>query len=366
MNLNLQLSELLGILGEGTVTQDPSFHIQRVTSLEQAGPHDLAIVFDRGDQSVFDGIAQKVIQDSQAGLLLAATPIVEGKQYLLVKDPLQSFSRLFAHIQKVSCVVRVASSAVIDTTACVDTSVIVEDHVVIARNAKIGCNTIVKAGSFIGSGVVIGDNVIIYPGVKILDFCVVGDHSIIHAGSVIGSDGFGYQVTATGLRKIPQIGIVKIGKHVEIGANCSFDRASFSETIIEDYVKIDNGVHIAHNVVIGMGTAILAQTGIAGSAKIGRACQIGGQVAIKDNVRIGNNVKIVSKSGVIVWNDLADGEVVAGIPARSFSQWKRTMVVFSKLPELAKSVKELATIAQQMSNKESVLKKIAKFFSFLK
>lgn len=360
MNLNRQLGELLTLLG-GQTTQDSTFHIQRISSLENAGPHDLAVVLDRGDQSVFDGVAKKKIEASQAGLVLAASPVVEGKHYLLVRDPLEAFTKLVSLAQQ-QHEQQKSATAVVDETAQVDSSVILEHHVIISRNAKIGKNTLIKAGAYIGEDVCIGEHVVIYPGVKILDGCVIGDYSIIHAGTVIGSDGFGYQVTAQGLRKIPQIGVVTVGKHVEIGANCTIDRASFNTTVIGDFVKMDNGVHIAHNVTIGVGTAILAQTGIAGSVTVGQACQIGGQVAIKDNVRIGNQVKIVSKSAVM--NDLADGEVVAGIPARPFGQWKRTMVVLAKLPEMAKALKELTSLAEKFGKKESFIKRSLKKIGF--
>jgi UDP-3-O-[3-hydroxymyristoyl] glucosamine N-acyltransferase len=177
------------------------------------------------------------------------------------------------------------------------------------------------------------------PGVIILDRCHIGDNSIIHAGTVIGSDGFGYQVSQTGMKKIPQIGIVDIGKYVEIGANCSIDRAAFDVTQIGNGVKMDNGCHIAHNVIIGDHTAILAQTGIAGGVKIGMGCMIGGQVAIKDHVVIGDGVKVVSKSGVLT--DVSNGQTVAGIPAIPFSQWKRTVVILGKLPEYIKTMQGL-------------------------
>lgn len=358
----MQLGEVLAILGDAQSTVDASFTFKSLASLEKAGPHDLAVVLDRGDQSVFDAVNTSRIAASQAGVILANAPIAPGKQYILVKDPLQAYSKLVAHATGLADQVRsVAQTATIHPTAIFGHGVIIEDGVIVCKNATVGNNAILKAGSFIGVGAAVGDLAIVYQGVKILDGCIVGNHSIIHAGTVIGSDGFGYQVTSSGLRKIPQIGIVRIGSHVEIGANCTIDRASFDATVIEDYVKIDNLVHIAHNVVIGAGTAILALTGIAGSAKIGSGCQIGGQVGIKNDVVIGNRVKIVSLSGVL--NNLADGETVAGTPARSFSQWKRSMVVFEKLPELAKAVKKLSDMAERLVKKDSWVKKISNFFS---
>ena len=166
-------------------------------------------------------------------------------------------------------------------------------------------------------------------------------------------------MTKQGLQKIPQIGIVSIGMWVEIGANCTIDRASFDKTIIGNGVKLDNSVHIAHNVIVGDGTAILAQTGIAGSTKIGIGCQIGGQVAIKNDIVIGNGVKIVSKSAVA--HSLKNGETVSGFPAVPFMQWKRSQALINRLPEFAKMAYEIKE--KMNAPKNSLLGKIKNLFT---
>ena len=239
----------------------------------------------------------------------------------------------------------------IASDAQVDSSVIIGAGAVIQSGAVIGAGTVIGAQSFIGRHAQIGKSVLIHPGVSILDRCMVGDGSIIHTGAVIGSDGFGYRISKQGLRKIPQIGIVSIGRMVEIGASVMIDRAAFDATVIEDAVKLDNGVHVAHNVIIGAGTAILAQTGIAGSVTIGRGCQIGGQVAIKDHLTIGAGAKIVSKSAVM--RNLEPGEVVCGIPAIPFFEWKRISVALTKLPELLKKAVSLQTMVEAHQKKSS-------------
>lgn len=338
MNLNLELGKLLELLGEGECSLDRSFFIKNIASLEKATSCDLAVIIDRGDQSVFEGIPLLEIQRSSAGLFLAVRPIVEGKNYLLVKDPLGAFQKIVDFVKQQSVVREDVSSAFwVSGHACVAQDVSIAPGAVISAGAQVGAGTVIGAHVFIGANSMIGSHVILHVGVKVLDGCSIGDYSIIHAGTVIGSDGFGYQVTKVGLRKIPQVGSVRIGRQVEIGANCAIDRASFDETVIGDGVKIDNGVHIAHNVEIGAGTAILAQTGIAGGVRIGVGCQIGGQVALKDHLQIGNGVKIVSKSAVM--HNLADGQIVAGIPAIPFTQWKRLSVVLAKLPDMVKSLR---------------------------
>jgi len=356
MELNLSLEHILQALdGQGTCSLEPSFLIKRISSLEKAGPQDLSIIVDRGDNSVFDAVSIDKIKESSAGLFLASAPLIPGKNYIIVQDAVAAFEKIVRYAERTASVhAKSVSSTEYD-------QVQVQEGAVVAPDAVIGKGSFIGSLAFVGKKCVIGEHVYIHPGAKILDRCVIGDHTIIHAGAVIGSDGFGYKVSRTGLQKIPQIGIVRIGKYVEIGAHCTIDRAAFDETIIGDGVKMDNGVHIAHNVKVGSHTAILAQTGIAGSTVIGMGCQIGGQVAIKDNLTIGNGAKIVSKSGVM--NNLKDGEVVAGIPAIPFSQWKRQVVCMNKLPELLKQAAEFKAFFEKNQQKPSWLRKITGLFT---
>lgn len=353
--LNLTLAELLSVV-EGESSLNPSFLIRNVAALEHAGEHDLAVVFDPDNNEVFGQLSLDVIKNSKAGLFLASRPIVEGKQYLIVKDPLAAFERITNKVRTKNAPAAGAihPSAVVDQFAVLEDRVTVRAHAVIREDAKVGQGTYIGENVFIGAGAIIGCDVYIHPGVKVLDRCVIGDNTILHSGAVIGSDGFGYRVTKTGMRKVPHVGIVKIGAHVEIGAGTTIDRAEFDATVIGDGVKIDNLVHIAHNVKIGPCTAILAQTAIAGSAVIGAGCQIGGQVAIKDHIVIGNGVKIVAKSGVM--KNLADGEVVAGSPSVAFTQWKRQAVAAAQMPDVLKQIKEIAPLVQALQKKRSLWK----------
>jgi len=341
MQIDLNLDELKRII-EFQSELDDSFLVKNISSLENATQNDLAVLIDRGDRSVFSPISLEKIKKSNAALILTEKPIVDGKNYLVVKDALKAFQKIVEFVEKKNHEQKIEKQ--IDSTAIISKSAVIED------GAKIGTNTFIGEQVFIGKGVEIGSNVKIYPGAKILDRCIIGNNCIIHSGTIIGSDGFGYSVTKLGLCKIPQIGIVKIGNDSEIGANCCIDRAAFDQTFIGNGVKLDNQVHIAHNVFIGDHTVILAQTGIAGGAVIGIGCQIGGQVAIRDHIKIGNGVKIVSKSGVM--KDLKDGEIVAGIPALPFLQWKRTTVIFTKLPEILKTFVQLKTFIQKFKEKK--------------
>jgi len=336
MIINCQLKDILHELSGDIISCDAaeSIVLGRIAALDQAEGNDLAIVLDRGENSIFDPISLEVVKKSKAGLLLAQAPVVEGKKYLIVADVLDAFTRIVQASQK-----KMAQQIGKDY---------IHESAIVHPSAVLGSGITIKQGSIIGAGVVlgndvkIGENVMLHPGVKILDRCVVGDYSIIHSGAVIGSDGFGYQISKSGFKKVPQIGVVRIGRCVEIGANCTIDRAAFDETVLGDGVKLDNGVHIAHNVKIGPHTAILAQTGIAGSTTIGFGCMIGGQVAIKDNLMIGNRVKIVSKAAVM--HNLKDGVTVAGQPAMPFGQWKRMSVSLIRIPDYIKMLKNIKII----------------------
>ena len=347
MKIQLNIGTICEMV-EGTTSLDHSFMVENITSLSQATPADLAVVLGRGDASVFDEVGREELEKSNAGVILAASPVVFGKQYVLVKDPLRAYQalveKLFVQKSK-NNEAMVHPSAIVHEQAELAQRVVIDPCAVIQRAACIGQATTIGSQVFVGKNCVIGSHVVLHPGVKVLDNCVIGDHTIVHAGTVIGSDGFGYQVTKQGMLKIPQIGSVRIGSWVEIGANCSIDRDSFNQTIINDGVKIDNNVHIAHGVNVGPHTAILAHTAIAGGVTIGTGCQIGGQVGIKDHVRIGNGVKIVGQSAVL--KDVSDGQIIAGSPSVPFSTWKRIMVVLPRLPELTKKAKKLEQMVQQ-------------------
>jgi UDP-3-O-[3-hydroxymyristoyl] glucosamine N-acyltransferase len=330
MNINLPLHTILAVLPDvKACTADQSLVLQAITSLEKAAVTDLAVLLDRGDASVFDPVSLKAVESSCAGAVLAGCDI-PGKPTIVVADVVKAYDALTTYVLQ-QChyeAATIAPSATIHRTAVIEAGVVIGD------------NSVVHALAYVGHGAVIGNRAIIHAGAKILSRCIVGDYSIIQANAVIGSDGFGYQVSRQGMRKLTHIGVVRIGKAVEIGACSMIDRAMFEETIIGDGTKIDNGVHIAHNVRIGQSCAILAQTGIAGSVIIGNGCQIGGQVAIKDHVTIGDGAKIVSKSAVM--HNIAPGETVCGIPAIPFTQWKRIAVSLSKLPDVIKLAKQYA------------------------
>ena len=181
-----------------------------------------------------------------------------------------------------------------------------ESHeTIFGKDVAVGKNTVINSNCVIGDNVVIHDNVSIYSGTKI------GNNSIIHSGAVIGSDGFGYAPSKQGWKKIQHLGGVEIGNHVEIGAKSTVDRGALGNTVIEDGVKIDNHVHVAHNSYIGENTAIAGQSGMAGSVKIGKNCQIAGQVGIVGHIEIADNVIVLAKT--LVTKSLKKAGVYSGV-----------------------------------------------------
>lgn len=210
----------------------------------------------------------------------------------------------------------------------------------IAKGAKIGKGARIYPQAYIGDGVSIGEDTIIYPGVKIYHGCKIGNRCTIHAGAVIGADGFGFAPLPDGsYEKIPQIGNVVIDDDVEIGANTTIDRAMMGSTRLAKGVKLDNLIQIGHNSSVGSWTVMASQAGVAGSTKIGERCMIGGQVGIAGHIEVGNGVQIAAQSGL--HKSAADGERLFGSPAGDMREYVRQAASVKNLPKLAARVKEL-------------------------
>ena len=208
--------------------------------------------------------------------------------------------------------------------------------------------------AYIGNDVVIGDNVTIFAGVKIYHSCVIGNNCILHAGTVIGADGFGFAPQANGeYAKIAQIGNVVLEDNVEIGANTTIDRATMGSTIIKKGVKLDNLIQIAHNVEVGEHTVIAAQAGIAGSAKVGSHAMIGGQVGVAGHIKLGDRIQVGAQSGIP--NHVENDAVIMGYPAVPSKEFARQVVYVKRLPELTRTVKtlerEIEALKEQLKNK---------------
>jgi UDP-3-O-[3-hydroxymyristoyl] glucosamine N-acyltransferase len=223
----------------------------------------------------------------------------------------------------------------------------------ISDSAVIGDNVTIYPNVFIGENVKIGHNTTLHPGVKIYHECVIGENCLIHAGTVIGSDGFGFAPNEKGeFQKVPQIGNVIIEDHVEIGANCTIDRATMGATFIRKGVKIDNLCQIAHNVDVGENAAMAAQVGIAGSAKIGKRVMIGGQAGINGHLQIADDTKIVAQSGIP--STVKEAATLMGSPGIPLEDFKKSYFGFRKLPYLLEKIAELEKEIKALKSQQNV------------
>lgn len=230
-------------------------------------------------------------------------------------------------------------TAVIGTDCVVHPQARVDAYAVIGELTLIGQKTHIHAHCVIGNNVRIGNEVIIHPNVTIYADTVIGDRVIIHSGSVIGSDGFGYHHQDGQYIKIPHTGKTVIEDDVEIGSNCSIDRATLGETRIKRGTKMDNLIQIAHNVTVGENTVIAAQAGIAGSTVIGDSVTIAGQAGIVGHIRIGNHVTVGAQAGVI--GSVEDGKIISGYPAREHRAALKREAFISKIPEMIEQIRQL-------------------------
>lgn len=221
----------------------------------------------------------------------------------------------------------------------VDPSASIGPMCVVEAGAKIGAGTVLMAGCYIGRESVVGADCLIYPNVSVRERVEIGDRAIIHCGAVIGSDGFGYVQEGLVWKKIPQVGTVIIGNDVEIGANAAIDRARFGATVIEDGVKIDNLVQIAHNVKVGANTAMAAQVGIAGSSVIGQNVQFGGQAGVAGHLSVGNHSVVGAQAGVT--KDVPEKVFVSGYPAILHRDSMKMQANMMRVPHLKKKLADL-------------------------
>ncbi len=221
----------------------------------------------------------------------------------------------------------------------------------IEEGAEIGDNAYIHPHVTVGCNAKVGENTILYPQVTIYHDCRVGNQCIIHAGAVIGADGFGFAPSAEGYEKIPQIGIAIIEDNVEIGANTCIDRSTMGATIVHKGVKLDNLIQVAHNVEVGSHTVMASQVGIAGSTKIGEWCMFGGQVGVAGHIQIGDHVNVGAQSGIP--GNTKSGSSLMGYPAIEPKQFARSSAVFKKLPdmysELGRLQREIEELKKQLN-----------------
>ncbi len=269
-----------------------------------------------------------------------------------VDDPYYCFLQIFLlfHPKKQTLAPGIHQNAVIHPEVTIGEEVSIGANVVIGKDCVIGDRTQIHPGCVIMDNTHIGSECLFYPLVSVREDVRIGNQVIIHNGAVIGSDGFGFAPHEGVYHKIPQTGTVIIEDDVEIGANCTIDRATMGETIIRKGVKLDNLIHIAHNVEVGEATVMAAQAGISGSTKIGHHVMVGGQVGTVGHIEIGDFVQIGAQSGVS--KNIPEKEIVFGYPARPIMQTKRIEAVINQLPTLSKRIKQLEKELEKLKDEQ--------------
>ncbi len=266
-----------------------------------------------------------------------------------VPDAYSAFAALLTKYQEIvqQQLTGIQQPSYIAKTASYGENIFIGAFAYIGENVKIGSNTKIFPNAFIGDNVIIGDNCLIDPGVKIYHDCKIGNHVNILAGTVVGSDGFGFAPQADGtFVKIPQLGNVLIEDNVDIGANATIDRATVGSTVIKSGAKLDNLIQVGHNAEVGNNTIIAAQAGVSGSTKIGKNVMIGGQAGLVGHIQLGDGAKVNAQSGVS--KSIDAGKAVTGSPAYEYTAALRSQAITRNLPEMERRIKELEAMVKQL------------------
>src|SRR6266496_5434553 len=318
----------------GELVGDPKLKITGAASLAEATSGEISFFANRK----YIGLLRK----TRASAVFVAPDFAEpvGAAQVRVSNPTKAFEQVMLKFapKPITFAPGIHPSAIVGSSVRLGERVSIQPHAVIEDGSKIGDDTIIGAGSYIGHETTIGATCLIYPLVTIRERSRIGSRVIIHSGAVIGADGFGFEMVDGRHQKIQQLGIVQIDDDVEIGANTTVDRARFDRTWIQQGVKIDNLVQIAHNVVIGKNSVIVAQTGISGSTRVGERVMMAGQVGIVGHVEIADGSRIAAQSGV---SKSIPGGTWFGYPAMPMPEARRQIAWVRRLGKLLARVKEL-------------------------
>jgi UDP-3-O-[3-hydroxymyristoyl] glucosamine N-acyltransferase len=331
--MKISLRELADIV-DGELVGDGDVEITGVAGIKEARQGDITFLADSKYEAWLETTqASAVIMEKNSVSL--DKPIIKNS------NPYYAFLKVVKifHGSRSDAEEGIHSSCLIGEGVSLGKGVSLGPNVVVEDRATIGDGVVIMAGSYIGAGTRLGSDVLIYPNVTIRENIVIGDRVIVHSGTVIGSDGFGYAKDGDEYHKIPHMGNVVIEEDVEIGANAAIDRATTGTTLIKKGVKIDNLVHIAHNVTIDENSIALAQVGIAGSTEIGKNVILAGQAGLVAHIKIGDNARVGSQGGVT--KSVPANTSVSGYPAAPHAWAKRLNASLQRLPELLKRVKEL-------------------------
>ncbi len=342
--MNLKLKEISKIIN-GTLYGDEEVVITNVNQPERASEGDICFISNKKD------IVR--LKNTKASAVIVPEFLENIKiSQIVVENPYLAFIKILNIIysERKSFYRGIHPTAIIGRNVKLGNNVSIGPYCVIEDNVTIGDSTVLISSIYVGSRVKIGQNVYIYPNVTIYSDVEINNNVVIHSGAVLGSDGFGYIQSVDGSHiKVPQVGKVVIEDDVEIGANVTIDRATITETRICKGTKIDNLVHIAHNVEVGRNVLLLAQVGIAGSSKVGDNTILAGQTGVTDHITIGKNVKAGPRTGIV--QDVEDNQVVWGTPPIPFSEQKKISIASRRLPKLLKEFTELKQEIEKIKEK---------------
>jgi UDP-3-O-[3-hydroxymyristoyl] glucosamine N-acyltransferase len=342
--MEFSAQQIAGIL-KGQIEGDPEVKVSKLSKIEEGVPGSISFLANPAyTHYIYSTDASIVIVNSD----FAATGPVKST-LVRVANAGTAFATLLEMYNQVKLnKTGISKHAYISDTAKVGDNIYAGEFSVVSDNAVIGNNVKIYPHVFIGENAVVGDNTTLFAGVKIYSETVIGKDCIIHSGTVIGSDGFRFEPSPEGTKKVPQIGNVVIEDDVEIGANCAIDRATFGSTILRRGVKFDNLVHIAHNVEIGENSFLTACNVVAGSTKIGKNCMFSGQVGIVGHLNIADNTIITAQSGISK-SITKPGGVYMGSPAFDANKYRKAYIHFRNLDALALRVDALEKQSKENS-----------------
>lgn len=341
-----QIASLL----EGEVEGNLDIKVNNLSKIEEGKPGTLSFLANlKYEPYIYNTKASIAIVDKK----FTPSQAIPNTLTLIKVDSAQAaFAKLLDMYNQVKqAATGIHNSANIEESAKIGQDVYIGAGVYIGKNTVIGDGVKIYPNTYIGDNVTVGNNSVFYSSVNVYTDCKIGKSCTLHAGVIIGGDGFGFVPNSeNNYHKVPQIGNTILEDHVEIGANTAIDRATLGSTIIRKGVKLDNLIQVAHNVEIGENTVIAAQTGIAGSTKIGKNCMIGGQVGIVGHLKIADGVKVAAQSG-IQHSIEQENSIWQGSPAFSIGDYKRSYVLFRGLPKLKKQLDKLAKEVKEISKK---------------
>ena len=328
-----QIADMIG----GSIEGNENATINTFAKIEDGKPGAISFLSNpKYTHYIYDTLSSVVLINKKVELEkpVKATLIRVDNAYESIARLLQFYEQMKPRKTGINPLASISEKAKIGENVYIGAFVCIGDGVVIGDGAQIYPHVV------IGDGVAIGQKTTIFPNVTIYQGCKIGNSVTIHAGSVIGADGFGFAPNQEGYDKIPQIGIVVIEDNVEIGANTCIDRSTMGQTVIHKGVKLDNLIQVAHNCEIGENTVMSAQVGLAGSTKIGSWCMVGGQAGFSGHIQVADKTFVGAQCGVIK-NTKGDGETLIGSPAMDPKMFFKAKAIYAKLPDMYRQISQL-------------------------